>query len=161
MIVGWSTRNRFLLPRPINDRMARAAPRETGWEWRSSHPRMARIRSLRTQWARHRVDHGAICGRSCANSRHYKLLCACVDRTFINRNASGRRPENLKPAPRRDTEGGKLRRRKPCRNSRSWSEPARLQAATKACPSHCPRMAIPPSWVDPAPTMPIAIGRRP
>jgi hypothetical protein len=28
VIVGWSTRNRFLLPRPINDRMAS----------RSSHP---------------------------------------------------------------------------------------------------------------------------
>jgi hypothetical protein len=31
--------------------------------------------------ARHRVDHGTICGRSCANSGHYKPLCACVDRT--------------------------------------------------------------------------------
>ncbi len=28
----------------------------------------------------HRVDHGTICGRSCANSGHYKPLCACVDR---------------------------------------------------------------------------------
>ena len=45
---------------------------------------MARTRSLRTQWARHRVDHGTICGRSCAKSGHYKPLCACVDRTFIN-----------------------------------------------------------------------------
>jgi hypothetical protein len=75
-------------------------PEKLGWEWRSSHPRMARIRSLRTQWARHRIDHGTIGGRSCANSGHYKLLCACVDRTY--QYASGRRPENLKPAPRRD-----------------------------------------------------------
>ncbi len=39
-----------------------------------------RTGSLRTQSARHRVDHGTICGRSCANSGHYKPLCACVDR---------------------------------------------------------------------------------
>ena len=37
-----------------------------------------------TKSARHRVDHGTICGRSCANSEHYKPLCACVDRTFVN-----------------------------------------------------------------------------
>ncbi len=40
-----------------------------------------RTGSLRTQSARHRVDHGTICGRSCANSGNYKPLCACVDRT--------------------------------------------------------------------------------
>jgi hypothetical protein len=61
---------------------------------------MARTRSLRTQWARHRVDHGTICGRSYANSGHHKPLCACVDNTFINPNSSGRRPENLEFAPR-------------------------------------------------------------
>jgi len=54
-----------------------------------------RTGSLRTQSARHRVDHGTICRRSCANSGHYKPLYACVDRTFINPNLSGRRPENL------------------------------------------------------------------
>src|SRR6266487_2992254 len=32
-------------------------------------------------------------GRSCANSGHYKPLCACVDRTFVNPNSSRRRPE--------------------------------------------------------------------
>jgi hypothetical protein len=37
--------------------------------------------------ARHRVDHGTICGRGCANSGHYKPLCACVDRTFVNPNS--------------------------------------------------------------------------
>jgi hypothetical protein len=61
---------------------------------------MARTRSLRTQWARHRVDHGTICGRGYANSGHHKPLCACVDNTFINPNSSGRRPENLEFAPR-------------------------------------------------------------
>jgi hypothetical protein len=40
---------------------------------------VVRTGSLRTQSARHRVDHGTICGRSCANSGHYKPLCACVD----------------------------------------------------------------------------------
>src|SRR6266566_6838213 len=39
-----------------------------------------------------RVDHGTICGRTCANSGHYKPLCACVDRTFVNPNSSRRRP---------------------------------------------------------------------
>ena len=53
---------------------------------------MARTGSLRTQSARHRVDHGTICGRTCANSGHYKPLCACVDRTFVNPNSSRRRP---------------------------------------------------------------------
>jgi hypothetical protein len=47
---------------------------------------------IRTQSARHRVDHGTICGRTCANSGHYKALCACVDRTFVNPNSSRRRP---------------------------------------------------------------------
>jgi hypothetical protein len=61
---------------------------------------MVRTRSLRPRSARHRVDHGTICGRSCANSGHYKPLCACVDRTFVNPNSSGRLPENLEPAPR-------------------------------------------------------------
>jgi hypothetical protein len=54
-----------------------------------------------------------------------------------------------------------LRRRKASSSSRSWSEQARLEAATKACPSHCPWTATPPSWADPAPTMLIAIGRLP
>src|SRR5436190_13589495 len=52
--------------------------------------------SLRTQSARHRVDHGTICGRTCANSGHYKALCACVDRTFVNPNSSHRRPEKIR-----------------------------------------------------------------
>ena len=56
---------------------------------------MVRTRSLRTQSARHRVDHGTICGRSCANSGHYKPLCAYVDRIFVDPNSSGRRPENF------------------------------------------------------------------
>src|SRR5437764_8708451 len=34
-------------------------------------------------------------GRSCANSGHYKPLCACVDRTFVNPNSSRRRPEKF------------------------------------------------------------------
>ena len=63
---------------------------------------MVRTRSLRPQSARHRVDHGTICGRSCANSGHYKPLCACVDRIFINPNSSGRRPENLELGDRGD-----------------------------------------------------------
>jgi hypothetical protein len=50
----------------------------------------------RTQSARHRVDHGTICGRSCANSGHYKPLCACVDRTFVNPNSSRQRPEKIR-----------------------------------------------------------------
>ena len=33
-----------------------------------------RTGSLSTQSARRRVDHGTICGRSCANSGHYKPL---------------------------------------------------------------------------------------
>src|SRR6266480_2399754 len=55
-----------------------------------------RTGSLRTQSARHRVDHGTICGRSCANSGYYKPLCACVDRTFVNPNSSRRRPEKIR-----------------------------------------------------------------
>jgi hypothetical protein len=51
---------------------------------------------FRTQSARHRVDHGTICGRSCANSGHYKPLCACVDRTFVNPNSSRQRPEKIR-----------------------------------------------------------------
>ena len=72
--------------------MARAAPGETGSHWRSSQLRVG-LASLRTQSARHRVDHGTICVRSCANSGHYKRLCACADRTFVNPNSSRRRPE--------------------------------------------------------------------
>jgi hypothetical protein len=50
-----------------------------------------RTGSLRTQSARHRVDHGTICGRSCANSGHCKPLCACVDRTkFVAAGVRGR-----------------------------------------------------------------------
>ena len=56
---------------------------------------MVRTGSLRTQSARHRVDHGTICGRSCANSGHYKPLRACVHRTFVNPNSSRRRPEKI------------------------------------------------------------------
>jgi hypothetical protein len=38
---------------------------------------------LRTQSARHRVDHVTICGRSCAHPGHFKPLCARVDGTFV------------------------------------------------------------------------------
>jgi hypothetical protein len=96
VIVGWSTRNRLLLPRPINDRMASRSSQRNWVVVRSSHPRMVRTRSLRTESARHRVDHGTICGRSCANSGHYKPLCACVDRIFVNPNSSHRRPEKIR-----------------------------------------------------------------
>src|SRR6266700_8414226 len=41
-------------------------------------------------------------GRTCANSGHYKALCACVDRTFVNPNSSRRRPEKI----RRSASGG-------------------------------------------------------
>jgi hypothetical protein len=54
----------------------------------------------KARW-RDRVDHGTICGRSCANSGHYKPLCACVDRTFVNPNSSRRRPEKFCEARRR------------------------------------------------------------
>ncbi len=57
---------------------------------------MARTGSLRTQSARHRVDHGTICGRNCANSGHYKALRACVHRIFVNSNSSRRRPEKIR-----------------------------------------------------------------
>jgi hypothetical protein len=57
---------------------------------------MVRTRSLRTQSARHRVDHDTICGRSCANSEHYKPLCACVDRIFVN-------PKFVAPAARKNS----------------------------------------------------------
>ena len=42
---------------------------------------------------RHRVDQPTITGRSCANSGHYKLLFACVDRTFVKSISSRRPPE--------------------------------------------------------------------
>ena len=42
------------------------------------------------------VDHGTICGRSCANSRHHKPLRACVHCTFVNPNSSRRRPEKIR-----------------------------------------------------------------
>ena len=43
---------------------------------------MVRTGSLRTDLARHRVDRGTICGRSCPNSGRYKPLRACVHRTL-------------------------------------------------------------------------------
>jgi hypothetical protein len=61
----------------------------------SRFPTGERTGSLRTQSARHRVNHGTICGRSCANWGHYRPLCACVDRSFVNRNSSRRRPEKI------------------------------------------------------------------
>src|SRR5436190_13411326 len=63
--------------------------------------------SLRTQSARHRVDHGTICGRTCANSGHYKALCAFVDRTFVNPNSSRRRPEKIRRSASGDRTGFK------------------------------------------------------
>ena len=70
-----------LLPRPINDTsccsLAAAWPRSLG---RSGQPRVVSTGSLRTQSARHRVNHGTIWGRSWPNSGHCKLLYACVDR---------------------------------------------------------------------------------
>jgi hypothetical protein len=74
----------------------------------SSYPRMVRTRSLRTELARHRVDHGTICGRSCANSGHYKPLCAVLIAPFQSEFV-GRRPENLEPAPRPGAEFWPLR----------------------------------------------------
>ena len=56
---------------------------------------MVRTGSLRTQSARHRVDHGTICRRNCANSGHYKPLRACVHRIFVNSNSSRRRPKKF------------------------------------------------------------------
>jgi hypothetical protein len=61
---------RRVISRPLAMRQRRETAERTG--------------SLRTQSGRHRVDHGTICGRSCANSEHYKPICACVDRTFVN-----------------------------------------------------------------------------
>src|SRR5262245_48165987 len=53
-------------------------------------PSPAEIASARSyaKSGQRRVDHGTICGRSCANSGHYKPLCACVDRTFVNSNSA-------------------------------------------------------------------------
>jgi hypothetical protein len=59
-------------------------PEKLGRTGVGSQPRVVRTGSLRTQSARHRLDHGTICGRSCANSGHYKPLYAYVDRTFVN-----------------------------------------------------------------------------
>jgi hypothetical protein len=56
---------------------------------------VVRTGSLLTQSARHRVDHGTICGRNCANSGHYKPLRACVHRIFVNSNSLRRRPEKF------------------------------------------------------------------
>jgi hypothetical protein len=95
VIVGWSTRNRVRLPRPINDRMASRGSQRNQLVVPSNHPRMVRTRSLRTQSARRRVDHGTICGRSCANSGHYKALSACVNRIFVDPNSAGRRVGNF------------------------------------------------------------------
>jgi macrodomain Ter protein organizer (MatP/YcbG family) len=66
-------------------RRPRAAPGGTrlGRSGVAAKPGVVRTGSLRTQSARHRVDLGTICRRSCANSGHYKPLCACVDRTFV------------------------------------------------------------------------------
>jgi hypothetical protein len=72
----------------------RMASRTGSW-WRSSQPRVARTGLLRTQSARRRVDHGTICGRSCANSGHCKPLCAYVDRTKFVAPESG----NTGPCP--------------------------------------------------------------
>ena len=89
------TRNRVRLPRPINDRMASRGSQRNQLVVPSNHPRMVRTRSLRTQSARRRVDHGTICGRSCANSGHYKALSACVNRIFVDPNSAGRRVGNF------------------------------------------------------------------
>jgi Cation efflux family len=58
-----------------------------------------RTGSLRTQSARHWVDHGTISGRSCANSGHYKPLCARVDRTKFVRAGVRGGPEFFLEAP--------------------------------------------------------------
>ena len=82
------------------DAMNKARGSRRNWvEWRRSHPRMVRTRSSRTQLAPHRVDHGTICGRSCADLEHYKPLCACVDCTFI------RASRGLAPPLRRNRKG--------------------------------------------------------
>ena len=55
-----------------------------------------RTGTLCAKSGRYRVNHGTICGRSCANSGLYKPLCVCVDRTFVNPN-SARRPTGFFP----------------------------------------------------------------
>jgi hypothetical protein len=91
---------------------------------------VVRTGSLRTQSARHRVDHGTICGRSCANSGHYKPLCACVDRTFVKskiRRAGVQKKFGLLPQSRRTRPGSQdpgrsvspIRLRQ--RSSRRWA----------------------------------------
>jgi hypothetical protein len=67
-------------PSPSRARSRAAASRQKPLAMRQRRETAERTGSLRTQSARHRVDHGTICGRSCANSGHYKPLCACVDR---------------------------------------------------------------------------------
>jgi hypothetical protein len=65
-------------------------PEKLGRSGIASQLRVVRTGSLHTQSARHRVDHATICGRSCANSEHYKALCACVDRTkFVRAGVRG------------------------------------------------------------------------
>jgi enediyne biosynthesis protein CalE5 len=78
------------------ERAEGAAPRETG----SYSAARGKDCSLRTQSARHRVDHGTICGRSCAHSGPSKPLCACVDRTFVKSVAPACRDFFLGPLVR-------------------------------------------------------------
>jgi hypothetical protein len=73
--------------------------------------------------ARHRVDHGTICGRSGANSGHYKPLCAYVDRTFVNPNSSRRRPEKIRSGATWRTRSCRLQpSRKPQSRSPLWKQ---------------------------------------
>src|SRR5438093_8990230 len=74
-------------------------------------------RTAASKAPRHRVDHGMICGRTCANSGHYKPLCACVDRTFINPNSSGRRPEKFGACAGPPMATRKMRAKKPSKFS--------------------------------------------
>ena len=95
----------------------------------AAKPRVVRAGSLRTQSARHWVDHGTICGRNCANSGHYKPLGACVHRIFVNPNSSPRRSEKFGTARSR----GLHTRRASCAFSCPHSPASRSSAARPYC----------------------------
>src|SRR6266700_6525931 len=67
-------------------------------------------------------------GRTCANSGHYKALCACVDRTFVNPNSSRRRPEKI-----RRSASGDVRRN--LKNLIDFAYPSLSSIAVKKCSS--------------------------
>jgi hypothetical protein len=59
---------------------------------------MVRTRSLRTQSARHRVDHGTICGRSCAISGTISHYAPVLIASLSIPNSSHRWPEKIRGA---------------------------------------------------------------